>query len=476
MRSAWLGVLLMMTGLLAVVDARPPGDKASHRIVEGSVVARVNGSGAHPISKVRVRCLDSNGKTGDQSQFADTDLSGNFSIEIPENLAQFKLSFIHLANAYWPREMDFSPKKNPYDVGVISLRPQSEVPPDSERAEIRQTILDLQGQDSFLAALISTHLPDNQTPVAGKLAGSGSTSTLYASWTEQYNRIHPDTKVSYQSVASGGGIRQLEGGTVDFGSSEVPLTDEQLNSMRGRIVHLPTAVISIVPIYNLPSMQGDIRFTQQALAGIFLGKITRWNDPALRESNPKLALPDMQIAPVHRSDGNGVTYIFSDFLSKVSLDWLAAVGKGSSIKWPVGSGAKGDEGMAGLVKERDGAIGYVDLPFALENHLSFGAVQNAAGNFVKADAKSTTAAAASVPIPPDFRVSLTNAPGPNAYPIAAFTYVLVPAEGSNANGKILLDFLNWSAVEGQESSSRLDYAPLPPSVTKQVHDKIRTLH
>jgi len=312
------------------------------------------------------------------------------------------------------------------------------------------------------------------------LNGAGATFPypIYSKWFSEYHKLHSDIQINYQSIGSGGGIRQVTAGTVDFGASDGPMTDEQLSQFKGQIFHIPTVLGSVVPAYNIAGLTGEIRFTPELLADIFLGKITNWNDKAIAKVNPDLHLADKNIIIVHRSDGSGTSYIFTDFLSKVSPEWKSRVGKATSVSWPVGIGAKGNEGVAGMVRQMDGAIGYVELIYALQNKISFGPVQNAAGNFVKASLESTTAAAASMKtMPPDFRVSITNPPGKDSYPIASFTWLLIPAHSKDpTKGKILTDFLTWMLDNGEGMAKDLNYAPLPASVAEKVRAKIKLIH
>jgi phosphate transport system substrate-binding protein len=306
-----------------------------------------------------------------------------------------------------------------------------------------------------------------------QLNGAGATFPypMYSKWFNEYHKQHPEVQINYQSIGSGGGIRQVLAGTVDFGASDGPMTDEQLGQAKTKILHIPTVLGAVVPAYNIPGMKQEIKFTPDVLANIFLGKINNWNDPAIAKANPGVNLPSQSIIVVHRSDGSGTTYIFTDYLSKVSNDWKSSVGKGPSVKWPVGLGGKGNEGVAGMVRQMDGSIGYVELIYAMQNNISYGSVQNAAGDFVKASLDSTTAAAAAVKsMPADFRVSITNASGKGVYPIASFTWLLVPQqfkEGSKAN--IMKDFLTWMLDKGEPMTQPLSYAPLP----KKVADKVR---
>ncbi|MCU1287162.1 MAG: phosphate transporter substrate-binding protein PhoT family [Acidobacteriales bacterium] len=311
-----------------------------------------------------------------------------------------------------------------------------------------------------------------------KLNGAGATFPypMYSKWFSEYHNQHSDVEINYQSIGSGGGIRQVLAGTVDFGASDGPMTDAQLADAKTKIYHIPTVLGAVVPAYNIPGAKGEIKFTPATLAGIFLGRITSWNDAALAKDNPGMNLPNVPIVVVHRSDGSGTTYVFTDYLSKVSSDWQSGPGKGTSVKWPLGLGAKGNEGVAGMIRQMEGSIGYIELIYAEQNKIAFGTVKNAAGQFVKASLGSTTAAAASAKMPSDYRVSITNAPGKDSYPIASFTWLLIPAHNADANKqKIIVDFLNWMVTEGQKMTSQLTYAPLPAEVAAKVKATIAQL-
>jgi phosphate transport system substrate-binding protein len=319
-------------------------------------------------------------------------------------------------------------------------------------------------------------------PAVGQttLNGAGATFPypMYSKWFSDYHKLHSDIEINYQSIGSGGGIRQVLAGTVDFGASDGPMTDEQLSQAKVKILHVPTVMGAVVPAYNIPGVTGEVKFTPQALAGIFLGKITTWNDPAIAKPNPDLKLPNQNIIVVHRSDGSGTTYIFTDYLSKISSEWQNGPGKGTSVKWPVGLGGKGNEGVAGQIRQLEGAIGYIELIYAVQNKIPYGSVKNASGSFVKASLDSVTAAAASAPkMPADFRVSITNAPGKEAYPISSFTWLLIPTKSKDAGkGKIIVDFLNWMLDDGQKETAELTYAPLPDSVVAKVKGAIKDVH
>jgi phosphate transport system substrate-binding protein len=304
-----------------------------------------------------------------------------------------------------------------------------------------------------------------------KLNGAGATFPypMYSKWFSEYHKQHSDVEINYQSIGSGGGIRQVLAGTVDFGASDGPMSDAQLAEAKTKIHHIPTVLGAVVPAYNIPGVKTELKFTPATLAGIFLGRITSWNDAAIAKDNPGASLPNMPIVVVHRSDGSGTTYVWTDYLSKVSADWQSGPGKGTSVKWPLGLGAKGNEGVAGMVRQMEGSIGYIELIYAEQNKIPFGSVKNAAGQFVKASLDSTTAAAATAKMPADFRVSITNAPGKEVYPIASFTWLLIPAHNADANKqKILIDFLNWMVTDGQKMAPQLTYAPLPAEVAAKV--------
>ena len=315
-----------------------------------------------------------------------------------------------------------------------------------------------------------------QTTLNG--AGASFPNPIYSKWFSEYNKLHPDVQINYQSLGSGAGIRQVLSGTVDFGASDGPMTDEQLKEAKTPILHIPTVMGAVVPAYNIPGISGEIKFTPEALAGIFLGKIQKWNDAAITQANPGVKFPDMSIIVVHRSDGSGTTYIFTDYLSKVSKEWETTVGKGASPKWPVGLGGKGNEGVAGQVRQLAGSIGYVELIYAVENKITYGSVRNAAGNFVKASLDGVTEAAASVKnMPADFRVSITDPPGKTAYPISSFTWLLIPEQARDPKkGKIIADFLEWMVTDGQKMTGQLSYAPLPANVAEKVKAAIKQVH
>lgn len=319
-------------------------------------------------------------------------------------------------------------------------------------------------------------------PVLGQttLNGAGATFPypMYSKWFSEYNKLHSDVQINYQSIGSGGGIRQVLAGTVEFGATDGPMTDEQLSQAKIKILHIPTVLGAVVPAYNVPGVSGEIKFTPDVLANIFLNKITNWNDPAIAKANPGVTFPNQPIIVIHRSDGSGTTYIFTDYLSKISKEWESTVGKGTSVKWPIGLGGKGNEGVAGQIRQLQGSIGYVELIYAVQNNIPYGSVKNAAGTFVKATLDGVTEAAASVKsMPADFRVSITNAPGKTAYPISSFTWLLIPVQAKDPkNGKILADFLSWMVNDGQKMTTQLAYAPLPESVAEKVKATIKQVH
>ncbi len=304
-----------------------------------------------------------------------------------------------------------------------------------------------------------------------QINGAGATFPfpIYSKWFSEYNRLHPDIQINYQSIGSGGGIRQLTNQTVFFGASDGPMTREQEQAAPGAILHLPTVLGGVVPVYNVPGVDGELKFTGAVLAEVYLGKIVKWNDPAIAKLNPGAKLPATDIAVVHRSDGSGTTYIWVDYLSKVAPEFKKRVGVATSVNWPTGVGGKGNEGVAGLVKQTPGAIGYVELIYAIQNKISFGSVQNAAGEFVRSSLESVTAAAsaAAKAMPKDFRVSITNAPGQGVYPISSFTWLLVYENPKDkAQAKIFVDFIKWALTDGQKLAPQMGYAPLPDAVVK----------
>ncbi len=303
--------------------------------------------------------------------------------------------------------------------------------------------------------------------------GAGATFPypMYSKWFNEYNKLHPDVQINYQSLGSGAGIQQVSEGTVDFGASDGPMNDEQIKAFQTKrgtgILHFPTVLGADVPTYNVPGITAELNFTPEALAGIFLGKITKWNDPELAKANPNVKLPNNDIVLVHRSDGSGTTYVWVDYLSKVSPEWKQKVGVGTSVKWPTGLGSKGNEGVSGQIKQTAYSMGYVELIYALQNKMSYGKVRNSSGTFVKADLASVTAAASGAVqnMPDDFRVSITNAPGKDAYPISSFTWLLIPQKIQDpAKKKIITDFLTWMLNDGQKLTETLSYAKLPKEV------------
>jgi phosphate transport system substrate-binding protein len=324
-------------------------------------------------------------------------------------------------------------------------------------------------------------LADNPLSING--AGASFPYPMYSKWFDEYHKKNGNVQINYQSIGSGGGIKQVTEGTVDFGASDGPMNDEQLKAFQDKhgfgILHFPTVLGADVPTYNIPGVSSELNFTSDAIAGIFLGKITKWNDPAIAASNKGVNLPGNDIVVVHRSDGSGTSYIWTDYLSKVSDDWKNKVGKGTSVNWPVGLGGKGNEGVAGLIKQTPNSFGYVELIYAIQNSMPYGKVKNSSGTIVKADLASVTAAAAGAAkdMPPDFRVSITNAPGKNAYPISSFTWLLIPEKFSDASKRdAIKGFVSWMLTDGQNDTEALSYAKLPKEVVameKQALAKVQ---
>ncbi len=313
------------------------------------------------------------------------------------------------------------------------------------------------------------------------LNGAGATFPypMYSKWFSEYHKLHSDVQINYQPIGSGGGIRQVTEGTVDFGASDMPMKDDQLKAaqdkLQTRILNIPTVLGAVVPAYNIPGVSAELKFTPDILAGIFLGRISNWNDKAIAAANPGVNFPNQEIVVVHRSDGSGTTFVWTDYLSKISSEWKSQVGADTSVKWPKGLGAPRNDGVAGSIRQLPGSIGYIELIYAVQNKILYGSVQNAAGVFVKASLAGATAAAGSAPkMPADFRVSITNAPGKDAYPICSFTWLLIPEMSKDpAKGKILADFLNWMVGDGQKMTTALDYAPLPENVAAKVKEAIK---
>ena len=322
---------------------------------------------------------------------------------------------------------------------------------------------------------------DSTTAANGAVSSSGADLTgagatfpypIYSKWFADY-AAKTGVKINYQSIGSGGGIRQLTEGTVDFGASDAPMSDEEMSKLKSPVYHIPTVLGAVCITYNLNGVTQPLKFSGDLIAKIFSGKVTKWSDPAITSLNPGVKLPSQDILVVHRSDGSGTTYIFSDYLASVSPDWAKAPGKGKDLQWPVGIGGKGNEGVAGQVKQTPGAIGYVELVYAKQNNLPVAQIKNADGQFVEPSIESVTAAAegAAAKLPPntDYRVSIVNAPGATAYPISSFTYLLVDKTMTDATkGKKLVDFLHWALTDGEKDAAALDYAPIPQSIDTRL--------
>jgi phosphate transport system substrate-binding protein len=325
-----------------------------------------------------------------------------------------------------------------------------------------------------LAVAVGAVMAD--APVLINAAGATFPYPVYSKWFDVYHQKFQGIQINYASVGSGAGIAQLTNGTVDFGASDMPMNDEQIKDFKDKrgvgVLHFPTVLGAAVPTYNIPGVNAELNFTQKAIAGIYLGSVSKWNDPEIVNANKGVNLPSTDIVVVHRSDGSGTTFIWTDFLCKVSTQWCSKVGRKSSVNWPVGLGGKGNEGVSGLVKQTPGAIGYVELIYAIQNNMTYGKVQNADGKFVKADLASVTAAAAGAAksMPEDFRVSITNAPGPTSYPISSFTWLLIPAKINDAAKRdAIKSFLKWMLTDGQGYNEGLAYAKLPsPVVAKEM--------
>jgi phosphate transport system substrate-binding protein len=313
---------------------------------------------------------------------------------------------------------------------------------------------------------------------AQHLTGAGATFPypIYSKWFTEYSAAHPGVEINYQSIGSGGGITQVTKGLVDFGASDMPMTDKALSDSQIKLVHIPTVLGAVVPIFNVAGVQ-ELKLGPDVLAEIYLNKITTWNDPKIAKDNPGVTLPNDRIIVVHRSEGSGTTFIWTDYLSKVNKEWNDGPGKGTAINWPVGIGGKGNENVASLVRQNPGAIGYVELIYALQNKINFGEVKNASGKWMKASIEGVTAAAASVKnMPADYRISITNAPGADSYPISSFTYLLIPMKPNDASkAKVLHDMLSWIIKSGEGEATQLSYAPLPAELAEKVLKTVYSL-
>ncbi len=313
-------------------------------------------------------------------------------------------------------------------------------------------------------------------PVLINGAGATFPYPIYSKWFDVYSTINPDARFNYQSIGSGGGIKQITSGTVDFGASDGPMTDQQLADAPGRLFHIPMVMGAVVVAYNVPGVEKGLQLTPEVLADIYLGKITKWNDARITSANTGLQIPDMPIIVARRSDGSGTTYIFVDYLCAVSGEWKLKVGKGTSVNWPVGLGGKGNEGVAGIVRQTPGSLGYIELSYAVKNNLAYASIQNKSGKFIEPSLESTSKAAEGVTIPSDFRVSLVNSANPEAYPISGFTWLLVyKSQADPVKGKALVDFMRWAVHDGQSYTKDLLYAPLPQEVVQMIDKKIEEI-
>jgi phosphate transport system substrate-binding protein len=319
------------------------------------------------------------------------------------------------------------------------------------------------------------------TAAAQHLTGAGATFPypIYSRWFSEYSAAHPGVEINYQSIGSGGGIRQVSEKVVDFGASDGPMTDEQLAQSKVKLLHIPTVLGADVLTYNLPGVTTDLNFAPDVIADIYLGHITKWNDPRIAKDNPGIHFPDHQILPVYRSDGSGTTYVFTDFLSKVSPEFASKIGRNTSVRWPVGIGQKGNEGVSGMIRNSPYSFGYVELVYAVQNKMLYGQVRNAAGKWMKASTQTVTAAAAGASrnMPADYRVSITNAAGADSYPISSFTWLLVPVPfDTPAKGKVMHDFLEWMLDHGESEAAGMTYAPLPAPVIARLRETIKQIH
>ena len=333
----------------------------------------------------------------------------------------------------------------------------------------------------FSAVLLTASVAFAAAPVqAQNLTGAGATfpNPIYSRWFSEYAQEHPGVHINYQSVGSGAGIQQVSKKIVDFGASDAILTDQQLHDSQVHLTLIPTVLGAVVPVYNVPGVGGNLKFSGDVIADIYLGKITSWDDARLKAENPGVNLPSKHILPVYRAEGSGTNFIFTDYLSKVSPDFKTRVGAAASVRWPLGIGQKGNEGVAGMVRNAPGTFGYVELIYAVQNHMSYGEVKNAAGKYISASTETVSAAAAASAkvIPSDYRISITNAQGPNSYPIASFTWLLIPNPSADSTkGKVLHDFLVWMLEKGESEAAGMTYAPLPKNVADRVRQTINSI-
>jgi phosphate transport system substrate-binding protein len=319
-------------------------------------------------------------------------------------------------------------------------------------------------------AMVTSYAFADSTLING--AGSTFIYPAITKWFDEYSKTNPDFQFNYQAIGSGGGIKQITAKTVDFGATDGPMTMDQMTQAPGRIYHIPMVMGAVAVAYNLPGVDKGLKLTPDILSGIYLGKITQWNDPKITEQNPGVNLPNSAITVVHRSDGSGTSFIFTDYLSSISGEWKGKVGKGTSVNWPVGLGGKGNAGVSGLLKQSPGSIGYVELAYALENNLTYANLQNKSGNFVEPTIDSTSKAAEGADIPADFRFSIVNSPNPEAYPIAGTTWILIYKQMDSVKGKAIVDFIRWAITDGQKLTAAMDYAPLPASLVDLIQKKL----
>jgi phosphate transport system substrate-binding protein len=324
---------------------------------------------------------------------------------------------------------------------------------------------------TILASALAIAMLGAGVSAAVKINGAGATFPypIYSKWFAEYNKLHPDVEINYQSIGSGGGIRQIQAQTVFFGATDGPMTPDQLQGSPSKILHFPTVLGAVVPVYNIPNVRTELKFSGAVLADIFLGKITKWNDPAIAKLNAGVQLPGIDITVVHRAEASGTSYIWVDFLAKTSEEFKKKVGVNTQVNWPTGVGGRGNEGVSALITQTPGSLGYVELIYALQNKISYGDVQNMDGEFVKASVESVTLAAAAAvkQMPADFRVSITNAPGKGVYPVSSFTWLLLYENPKDKTmSKAMVDFLKWALTDGQKYCADLGYAPLPADVVK----------
>jgi len=452
---------------------------ADQNQIEGTVNGQPIGQPSRALSGISIRAFAESGTEEDATQ---TGNGGAFNVRLPATDPIYRLLVWDDLNRWWPRDLkDLHNDPAHTRLAMIVLRPQSELLPPAERTEQSSIILWLKKHNPLSAALLEVHLGayDRTSPPGPfHLNGAGPVegSPALMAWNSAYEQLHPEVGVNYQSIGSGGGIRQLSDGTVDFGTSSVPLSNDQLAHIPSRVYQLPVALGAVVIVYRGRPLPANIRFTGPVLAKIFLGKIISWNDPALKEINRGIDLPALPIVSVHRNDGTAATLVFSDYLSKVSAEWKERLGSGSSISWPTGIGVKGNEGVAGILSQTEGGLGYLDFAYAQDNHLAASLIQNRAERYVMPSRASISAAALNAQTSANWLPSITDAPGLDSYPLSSMSWFLVPSPRRDPKKTfVLLDYINLSLSETSVESHGLGYVPLPSPLVAKVKNQLNEI-